>query len=273
MSSQNPIADPLDAARIVAELGAFAERFEIIALARCGSSNAELMQRAAQGARHGTVVVCDEQTAGRGRRDRTWVCTPGASLAFSILWRFGAGAAPPTGLSLAVGVALARALESFGVRKVALKWPNDVLLDGGKVAGILVELVFAQGEAAVVIGIGLNVRLPLDSPAHAWGATDIASAIDEVPTRARLLAAILCEIAVALDAFGARGFAALRADWTARHAFAGAQVRLSADHGPGIEGECVGVDNEGALLIADSAGVQRVLSGDVSLRPREGVKK
>lgn len=268
MNSASPIEDPLDAARIVAELGALGERFEVEVLARCGSSNTELLERAAHGARHGTVVVCEEQSAGRGRRDRTWVCAAGASLAFSVLWRFGPTAAPPIGLSLAVGVALARALEALGVHRAALKWPNDVLLDGGKVAGVLVELVSTRGEMAAVIGIGLNVRLPIDSPVRAWGATDLAGAVHETPARARLLAAILCELAAALDAFALRGFLALRSDWTARHAYTGAQVRLTSDHGPAIEGECIGVDDQGALLVAGPAGIQRVLSGDVSLRPK-----
>lgn len=268
MNSASPIEDPLDAARIVAELGALGERFEVEVLARCGSSNSELLERAAQGARHGTVVVCEEQTAGRGRRDRSWVCAPGASLAFSVLWRFGPSAAPPIGLSLAVGVALARALEALGVPKPALKWPNDVLIDGGKVAGVLVELVSTRGETAAVIGIGLNVRLPIDSPARAWGAADVAGAVHETPARARLLAAILCEIALALDAFASRGFPALRGEWLARHAYANAQVRLTSDHGPLFEGECVGVDDQGALLVAAPAGIQRFLSGDVSLRPK-----
>ena len=118
--------------------------FDVDALALCDSTSSELMRRAERGAPAGSVIVADEQSAGRGRRGRQWLSAPAASLTFSLLWRFSGPATMLSGLSLAVGVGLTRGLESLGAQSVCLKWPNDVLVlrghDYAKLAGILVDL-------------------------------------------------------------------------------------------------------------------------------------
>jgi biotin-[acetyl-CoA-carboxylase] ligase BirA-like protein len=133
-----------------------ARRFDIDVLDSCDSTNAVLLARAEAGAPSGTVVIANEQTAGRGRRGRSWFASRGDSLTFSLLWRFAPGTAP-AGLSLAVGLAVAQALEKVGAGGTALKWPNDILKDGRKLGGILVELLPGAPHAAV-IGIGINLH-------------------------------------------------------------------------------------------------------------------
>lgn len=259
----------LDQEQIQAALGAGASRFAIDVRASCTSSNTLLYERAQEGAASGSVLVCEEQTAGRGRRGRAWIAPPGGSLAFSLLWRFMPAAAGPAGLSLAVGVALANALGSLGAKSLELKWPNDVLHSGRKLAGILIELVPGAGEGTVaVIGVGLNVRLPQDFEREAgFEATDLAAAIPTPPSRSVALVRLLEELDVTLTRFEHQGFAGIRDAWLARQAYRGRQVRVTLGEKTLIEGQSVGVDHDGALLVLTADGVERVLAGDVSLRP------
>lgn len=258
---------PATIAAIVAKLGNAARRFDIDVLPSCDSTNAVLLARAEAGAPSGTVVIAEEQTAGRGRRGRSWFSSPGDSLTFSLLWRFAPGTAP-AGLSLAVGVAVARALQKVGAGDTALKWPNDILKQGRKLGGILVELVPGAPHAAV-IGIGINLQLPPGMPDDVRAASAAIDAIDATGAAAdsnALYAALLGELLTTLESFAARGFAALRPQWMARHALQDARVTLVTDFGPPSAGICRGVDGDGALLLEVDGRVERILSGEVSLR-------
>lgn len=260
-------SDPLDLTLLKTLLGTTAPRIDVDALAVCDSTSSVLMARAEAGAPSGSVVICENQTAGRGRRGRNWIAPASGSLAFSMLWRFVPGSRPPMGLSLTVGVAVARALESLGLRGATLKWPNDVLLERRKLAGILVELAPSRNRSvAVVIGIGVNLALPEDFPEDI-AATDLASGLGQLPSRPQVLAALLRELVIALDRFQSGGFAALRDAWLARHAHQDQPVRLMDEHTPTLEGLCRGVDEDGALLLETEAGLSRILVGEVSLRP------
>lgn len=254
-------ADTLSVAAIAAALGPLAVRFDVDVLAECDSTNTELMRRAEAGAPSGTVVAAGHQRAGRGRLGRSWFAGPGASLTFSLLWRFPAGT-QPSGLSLAVGVALAEALEGAGIGGLALKWPNDLLRDGRKLAGVLVELVPVATNAAV-IGIGLNLRLPEAMPAEVRAT---AAAIDAGVSPNDLLARLLAALQGALTEFGSGGFAALRERWLSRCAHRDVVVRILSEFAPPLEGYCVGVDVDGALMVETNVCIQRILSGEVSLR-------
>ena len=273
----------LDATRLVAALGQASRRFDVDLLPQCDSTNSMLLSRAEVGAASGTVVAATLQTAGRGRRGREWIAAPGDSLTFSLLWRFAPGSVP-IGLSLAVGVAVARALEKVGAgdtpqsfdsdrRKcravsgkspwgAALKWPNDVLYQGKKLGGILVELLPGAPHVAV-IGISINRRLPAALP-HDVRAT--AAALGDHIEINVLLAALLSELLTVLESFAIAGFAALRADWLARHAFQDAPVVLLSDFSPPRHGICRGVDKDGALLLEVDGHIERILSGEISLR-------
>lgn len=255
---------PIAVAEIAARLGPAAHRYHIDVLPRCPSTNAVVLGRAEAGAPSGTVVIAEEQTAGRGRRGRTWFANPGDSLTFSLLWRFAPGTVP-AGLSLAVGVAVSRALEAIGAGETELKWPNDILKQGRKLGGILIELV-AHAPHSAVIGIGVNLRIPVGMPEDVRSASAAIGAPDEALDANQVLAALLGALLATLDTFAAGGFAAIRGEWLARHAFQDAPVRLSSDFAPPVEGVCRGVDTDGALLLEVDGRVERILSGEVSLR-------
>ncbi|MCX7141699.1 MAG: biotin--[acetyl-CoA-carboxylase] ligase [Proteobacteria bacterium] len=260
--------DFLDAAGVNAGLGAHAPRFRLDLLDACASTSTLLLERAREGAPAGSVIACEWQSAGRGRRGNTWQSGLGGNLTFSLLWRFAQGAAGLSGLSLAVGVAVARGLESTGIAGVQLKWPNDLLHAGRKLGGILIEVhADSPGATATVIGIGINLRLPaVLRDAIAQAVTDVASISRRVPRRNEIIAATLAELAPALDLFSAQGFAPLREEWTARHAHQGKAVALSSGDGNAIAGRAVGVADDGALLLETARGVERFVSGELSLR-------
>ena len=254
------------------ELGADAGGFSIEVLDLVPSTNTLLMERVAAGAPGGSVIAAEWQTQGRGRRGRVWHATPGAALTFSLLWRFQLGASALSGLSLAIGVAVIRALARCGVVDAGLKWPNDIIWKGRKLAGMLIEMHGeVTGPGAVVIGLGLNCRLPdtlrdrIDQPV-----VDLAQICASVPDRNRVLALLLREMAAVLGAFAQTGFAALRAEWEGCHVYQNKAVRLSLPDGAVLDGLCLGVDDDGALRLQTAGGVRRIHSGDVSLRLQRG---
>lgn len=256
----------IDPTRLKPLLGALAARFDVDALAEASSSSDLLLTRASQGAGSGSVLVIDRQTAGRGRRGRSWASSPDGSLTFSLLWRFEGGVERLAGLSLVVGVALVRALSAVGVRGATLKWPNDILLNGAKLAGILVELSSERRGMLAVIGIGINLVPPsadivLDVPA-----TALSEALPALPERHALLAQILAELAPTLDQFSQTGFAAFRHEWQALHVWQDQEVSVLRDGRIEMAGICRGADADGALLVETASGLARCLSGDVSLR-------
>lgn len=255
----------LDLPRLRDILGELAPRCTPVVVDECPSTNSALLVQAAEGLPSGQVLIALRQTAGRGRRGRVWHARPGSSLTFSMLWRF-PRSFPLHGLSLAVGVAVTRALGALGVDGLALKWPNDVLLYGRKLGGVLVETTAAQGEIAAVIGIGLNV---LDDPDRARMVAQPCASLSDAGlscSQESLLAALLRALIEVLDLFAARGFLGVRAEWMSRNAFQKLPVRVWQE-GREMTGICEGVDEHGALLLSTSSGVRRVWGGEVSLRP------
>lgn len=232
-----------------------------------GSTNADLLGRAAQ-LTEPLLLVAEHQTAGRGRAGRSWLSSSENSLTFSLAWKFDGGPQVLSGLPLAVGVALGDALAQLGVQ-VQLKWPNDVLKDGDKLAGILIETQSAPGGGTwTVIGIGLNLIMPDEVEAllgrSAAGAPWLARMERDV-----LMAALLDALAEALRLFARQGFAAFSARWNLRHAWQGQTVVL-LDNGKLLqEGLAAGVDDAGRLLLDTAEGRSTVLAGDVSLRVKE----
>ncbi|MDE2083369.1 MAG: biotin--[acetyl-CoA-carboxylase] ligase [Xanthomonadaceae bacterium] len=230
------------------------------------STNSELLRAAADGAADLSICLAEMQSAGRGRRGRTWLSPLGANVYFSVLKRFERGMGTLSGLSLAVGVALCEALEDCSAAGIGLKWPNDVVVDGRKLAGILVE---AGGEflgpCFAVIGIGINLRLP-DNVETGQPATDLARICGAaVPSRNRVVARLLAHLVVALDRFASTGFAPFAARYAARDALAGKHVRVQAAGGT-REGIAMGVDARGALRVRHGAALAVYDSADVSVR-------
>ena len=264
METNRAAPSSLNVTEIAAALGDLAKRFDVEVVDRCDSTNARMMQRAEAGAPSGSVLVALEQTAGRGRRGRVWVSAAGDSLTFSLLWRF-----PPacslSGLSLAVGLALVRVLARLPLAGLALKWPNDVLLGEGKLAGVLIEVAPAQAQAqATVIGIGVNLKLPPEMPEELRSRA--AHLPGPLPATSQLLASFLVELHSVLSEFASAGFARLRAEWLRYHAYQLRPVQLLSDFAAPLVGICQGVDVDGALLLETATGVQRIISGEISLR-------
>lgn len=257
----------LDTAQVVRYLGAGASRFAIEVLASTESTNTLLLQRAAQGAVSGSVIAAEWQTQGRGRRGRVWHAMPGAALTFSLLWRFQHGASFLSGLSLAVGVAVIRALKVLGIADAGLKWPNDIWWQGSKLAGILIEMHGDMlGPSAAVIGIGLNCRMPdllrgkIDQPA-----TDLETASGSSLDRNCVLAVLLLELERVIEAFARDGFHPLRVEWQRHHVFQGRTVRVATPDGACTTGMVKGVAEDGALLLETDTGDKRFFGGEVSL--------
>ena len=275
-------------------------------VAETGSTNADLLARIDRLAVP-TLLAAERQTAGRGRAGRTWISAPGESLTFSLAWKFKRPVQDLLGLPLAVGVVIAEVLAKFNVA-VQLKWPNDVLKDGKKLAGILIETtaaksqsnghgenttpmheslflrsssasgsetqnaslhdLYVKDETWAVIGIGLNIAVPENMVAQ------IGCLIAGAPTlqldRNAVLAALLTGLSEALVLFESQGFHAFMARWNLLHAYAG-QAVIILDHGQVLhEGIAVGVDHIGRLLLDTATDRIAVMAGDVSLRKREG---
>jgi BirA family biotin operon repressor/biotin-[acetyl-CoA-carboxylase] ligase len=229
-----------------------------------GSTNADLLARAPDLAAP-VLLVAEHQTAGRGRAGRSWLSAPGHSLTFSLAWKFDGGLQKLSGLPLAVGAALAETLGRLG-QPVQLKWPNDVLKDGDKLAGILVETAQAgDGGVWAVIGIGLNLAMPDELEEQ------IGRPVAAVPWLARmdrdtLLAALLDGLLDALRLFERTGFAAFTARWNLLHGWQGQAVTI-LDRGEVLhEGLAAGVDDAGRLLLDTESGRVAIVAGDVSLR-------
>ncbi|MDE1178889.1 biotin--[acetyl-CoA-carboxylase] ligase [Paraburkholderia sp.] len=294
----------IDRERAVALFGAHAHDWPIEIVEETGSTNADLMARVktlprtADALPRPIVRVAYLQTAGRGRRGRPWYAEPGNALLFSVACVLPRPLEGLAGLSLAVGVALVDGLRALlaenggaqgtpgapavdlpGPGQIALKWPNDILLEGDKLAGILIETAWSTADAtAVVIGIGTNVKgaeqlaakvgaLNKDVPAQARGTQP--TALSRALPNANLthtLAAELNALEPALLRFGAEGFAPFQPRWNACHAYAGREVVLLEQGVEIARGIAAGVDETGQLLLDTASGRQSISTGDVSLR-------
>jgi len=232
------------------------------------STNSHLMRMATEGAAHGLCVAAEMQSAGRGRRGRSWHASLGGGLTFSLLWRFDCGASGLSGLSLAIGVGLMRALQELGATGIGLKWPNDVLHQQKKLAGILIELHGdLDGPSAAVIGVGLNMFVP-DALKSTIGqpVTDLVSVLQHAPERSHVLGVVLRHMAAVLHEFSKSGFVALREEWTDHHAFQQQPVCMLMPDGSEVRGISTGVAEDGALLLVVGKNLQRFSSGEISLR-------
>jgi len=232
------------------------------------STNQQAMEYALRNMGHGALFTAEQQTAGRGRRGREWVSPFASNLYFSLVWRFQRGAAALEGLSLVVGLALARSLTQFGVPALQLKWPNDLLADGRKLAGILLEMSGdVAGDCQVVIGVGLNVRMAektdIDQP---WTDLQTLTGNGEL-SRSEVLAVVMNELVPMLKLFSEQGFAPFRESWQQYHAYQDEPVKLLMGSQQ-EEGVCVGVNESGAILLKTPAGTKAYHGGEVSLRPQ-----
>lgn len=233
-----------------------------------GSTNSHLRARALQGAPAVSVCFAERQQSGRGRRGRVWVSPFAANLYFSVLWRIAAGAMALGGLSLVTGIAVIRGLRSLGIESAGLKWPNDVLVNDAKLAGILIDIVGeSNGPCAVIIGIGVNVRMPPAAGAgidQAW--TDLYALTGQRGvSRNQLAACLLDQLLPAIAEFEMRGLMPFLEEWHRYDIVQGRQVDMQLPNEV-ISGRASGVDADGALLVDTTRGRRRFTSGEVSLR-------
>ena len=265
-------------ARIPSTNTALQERARLATAAAAVDDEAALVRRSVESTAFGRrsadfqpcLLVAEHQTAGRGRAGRTWQAAPGASLTFSLALPL----APQdwSGLSLAVGVAIADALESpaAGAPRIGLKWPNDLWLGDGddglgrKLGGILIETVPAGPRRLAIVGIGLNV-LPLSVSDATTGFASLQE-LDDGLTAPAVLARIARPLVEALQRFEREGFAGFSERFAARDLLRGRPVRTTL---PGLpEGVALGVGDDGALLVRTPDGtVKPLASGEVSVRP------
>ncbi|NEX18904.1 bifunctional biotin--[acetyl-CoA-carboxylase] ligase/biotin operon repressor BirA [Thiorhodococcus mannitoliphagus] len=235
------------------------------------STNAFLMRAAAAGAPAGAVCIAEQQTAGRGRRGRSWQSPFGVNLYLSVLWRYPTGPGVLGGMSLAAGATLAEVLAAHGVQDIALKWPNDILWHRRKLAGLLLEVAGeSQGPSHLVVGLGLNLSMrqsqapDIDQP---W--VSLNEILDGAPLGRNRLAGALVEALVhALERYGREGLSPFLDPWRAFDPLAGEPVRVIFGDQV-IEGRHAGISDEGALQLETSTGLRRFQAGEVSLRPIE----
>jgi BirA family biotin operon repressor/biotin-[acetyl-CoA-carboxylase] ligase len=253
--------EALRKARAAARIGHRIEYFDTI-----GSTSDRVRELAATGAAEGVVVIAEAQTRGRGRLGRRWESPPHRNLYLSVLLRPPIEPGNTPLIALVAGLATAEAVARW-VPQAQIKWPNDVLIDGRKTAGILTEL-HADGDAlAVIVGIGVNLNLEIDElPAELQDkATSVSAATGQPIDRADFAATLLSQLQERYDQFRDAGFAALRRAWDDRSCLNGRRVTISGA-GPARSGTVLGLSDDGTLrLISDEGSEMRVVAGDVTV--------
>jgi BirA family biotin operon repressor/biotin-[acetyl-CoA-carboxylase] ligase len=234
------------------------------------STNTVLLSRPNPDSGTGEVLLAEYQTAGRGRRGRSWLAPPGGAICLSLSWMFRETPQDLSALGLVIGVCLLRALTQLGIEGAKLKWPNDILIEDSKLGGILIELrAESAGPACVIIGIGLNAALGAVLLAQiaetGTRATDLASAAAEPLTRNEVAAAVIGSCIEGLLEFSREGFKPFFASWREADALAGRPVNVSAGD-RSVKGLARGIDLHGAFLVETPHGMKRFISGDVTVR-------
>lgn len=232
------------------------------------STNAEALRLVEKGAAAPFIVVAERQTAGRGRRGRQWVSPFAENIYYSLLLRIEGGMRQLEGLSLVVGLAVLSALRELGIARAGLKWPNDVLVDNKKIAGILLELVGDPADVChVVLGVGINVNMQVaEQVDQQWTSARLETG--RLIDRNQLIASLGEKLRFYLGWHQSSGFAAIQAEWEQNHLWQGRKVALVAGVSQ-VEGIVLGIDQQGALRLQVD-GVEKVFSGgELSLRLRD----
>ncbi len=230
-----------------------------------GSTNRYLMERLGA-LSSGHACLAERQLAGRGRRGREWVSPFARNIYLSLYWRFEMNPAALSGLGLAVGVGLIRALQALGVEGAALKWPNDVLLQGRKLAGILLEMSGeSSGPYHVVIGVGMNVNMADDEAVIDQPWIAINQALARPLSRNQIVGVVLHHLLLVIQAFQSGGLEQFMEEWQQADLYAGQSVAIQIG-GDMVVGESQGIDASGAIVVKVDGVMRRFHSGDISLR-------
>jgi BirA family transcriptional regulator, biotin operon repressor / biotin---[acetyl-CoA-carboxylase] ligase len=264
VTGASDLRPPLDESALVHEL-ALTPDLSLELLAESPSTNQVAADRARAGAPDGLLVVADHQTAGRGRLDRTWETPAGAAVTFSLVLRPTVPASSWPWLPLLTGHTVGKALAAFGY-DTRLKWPNDILIDGRKVAGILVERIDTDTGPAAVVGVGINVSTSADELPVPHATSLAVAHADYTPTREGVLLGVVAAVREGYDAWqagGAEAAARLASSYVAHCATVGQDVRVDLPGGTAIAGRAVDVDPDGRLVVETAGGVEKVGAGDV----------
>lgn len=231
------------------------------------STNAEIFRRLDAGVRAPFVLLAERQTAGRGRRGRAWSSPFAENLYCSVVVRVDGGMSQVEALSLTVGLAVARALQACGLSAAGLKWPNDVLVDGRKISGILLELAGDPADVChVVVGVGINVNMLVDTSAvidQPW--TSVRQCLGKPMDRNQLAGELLRQLRDYFATHWRDGFAGVREEWEALHVWRGKFVALTAGQGATL-GVVLGVDQRGAIRLEVDGRERSFSGGELSLR-------
>ena len=231
------------------------------------STNDVVAKNLAQQHQSGIICITEMQGAGRGRRGREWLSPPAGNFYGSVGWIFNDGFSVIEGLSLAVGVAIIKAMESVGASDLELKWPNDVLHQGKKIAGILIEMTGEVGGACqVVVGVGVNLQLPeVIKQQITQPVTDLYSICGHAVDRQIITAEIISEIISLLSDYDKTGFSKWQNEWLRYDAFKNKPILITGMQDP-LHGIARGVDEHGNLLLETEGEMMKVYGGEVSLR-------
>jgi BirA family biotin operon repressor/biotin-[acetyl-CoA-carboxylase] ligase len=235
--------------------------YELRRVARCGSTNSVLL--AEKGLARPVLLLADEQTAGRGRRGQRWHSAPGEGLTLSLAVVLRRPLRELAALPLVAGVAVARALRALGVARAALKWPNDIVVDGAKLGGILAETKSLNGAIKAVVGVGINLRGAAALRTRLRRKVAALEQFTAVPDPETMAGAIAQTLLESLTAFETRGLDAVRADWDRLDAHAGQRLRVRLADGRVLTGVASGLESDGALRLATRTGMRAVHSGRV----------
>jgi BirA family biotin operon repressor/biotin-[acetyl-CoA-carboxylase] ligase len=234
------------------------------------STNTYLLQEERPADGRFRAVLAKDQTAGRGRDDKIWHSPPGSGLSLSLSYSFAKMPRSLPSLTLAIGVAVATALERLGASGLALKWPNDLVVRDGKLGGILTEIhSIAENARTVVVGVGLNVDLPNSlryAAPTSWSnrISDLVACMEPLPTRAELAAAVIGSMIDDVRRFERDGFGAFRETWREYDWLRGKRLSVRQAQRR-ISGMANGIDEDGALLVKTETGTERVISGSVDV--------
>lgn len=264
--------EPLSESVIRANISAHSQKYisALYVRDKVDSTNDAVMQEMQANTQSAVICLAEEQTSGRGRRGREWISLPVSNFYGSIGWRFAEGIAVVEGLSLAVGVAIVRALSRLGISNIGLKWPNDVMWQNAKLGGVLIDLqAESDGPSTVVVGIGLNLRTV---PGLAEQLGRPIAALEQCTSmpinRNQLAGVLLDELLLLLQDYASKGFSAYQTAWQQCDVLFGEMVEVVGASRE-LRGIARGVDLQGVLQIETDQGMERIYGGEVSLR-KEG---
>ena len=243
------------------------DKTKLIQVENLVTSTNDIVKAQMQEVESGFCCLAEAQSAGRGRRGRTWVSPYASSLYFSMLWRFSSGYQAMAGLSLMIGVIVNDTLLEMGVGQCQLKWPNDIYFNNQKSAGILIEVEGQVGaSASAIIGIGVNIRLPNDVKGIDQAFTDLHSISEQFIGRNKFAAALIDNLWQALPLFEKEGMKPFISRWQKADLYNNKEIKLLSGKNVTV-GISRGIDETGALLLEIDRKIQAFHGGEISVRP------